>query len=272
MTEDIQTGAAYSWMYGVAPNRPTLVFERRNFSAQEWERISDANARLRCMYDDFVSEIAKRYPGGSLLDFACANGYLPVKAELCGMRRIGTDAAQGFQQSVDLLNEALGTRAEFIQSHYDPRRHQSDIEGRYTVVSASAIMCHLPDPQNFLAYLGSLATDAVFFFGQAVDTDALLVSYLPPHPDLGLGEMRFPYRFNNNTRLSKGLLFYGFEEMGFKNIVELPWRDDWLPPYFDLRLHAPSLEGETRIDVQQAWKLRRELEEGSTHIAVLAMR
>jgi hypothetical protein len=49
LTEDIQTGAAYSWMYGVAPNRPTLVFERRNFSAQEWERISDANARLRCM-------------------------------------------------------------------------------------------------------------------------------------------------------------------------------------------------------------------------------
>jgi hypothetical protein len=271
-TDDIQTGAAYSWVYRVNVTRPRLVFERRDFDAKEWDRISDANARLRRMYDDFVSEIARHYPGGSLLDFACANGYFPVKAELCGMRGFGTDAALGFERSVELLNDVLGTRAEFVQAHYDPRRHLSDIEDRYTVVSASAIMCHLPDPLHFLAYLGSLATDAVFFFGQAVDTDALLISYLSPHPDLGAGEMPFPYRFNDNTRLSKGLLFHGFEQMGFKNIVELPWRDEWLSPYFDIRLQAPSLEGENRIEVRQAWKLRRELDQGSTHIAVLAMR
>jgi len=41
-------------------------------------------------------------------------------------------------------------------------------------------MCHLPDPLNFLAFLGSLATDAIFYFGQIVDTDAMIVSYLKP--------------------------------------------------------------------------------------------
>ena len=35
---------------------------------------------------------------------------------------------------------------------------------------------------------------------------------------------------------------------------------------------VPYLQGQPRNEVQQAWKLHTELTEGSTHIAVLAMR
>jgi len=40
----------------------------------EWGKITDSNARLRRMYDDFITAIADRYKGGSYLDFACNNG------------------------------------------------------------------------------------------------------------------------------------------------------------------------------------------------------
>jgi hypothetical protein len=276
ITDDIQTGAAYSWMYGVnvRSQTPTL-FKKQDFEASEWGRISDANERLRKMYDAFVLEIVSRYVGGSFLDVACNNGYFPVKAQKLGMSRaVGADGGAYFQSSIQFLNEVLGTEAEFIPALYDARLHSAPIEGTYNVVSASAIMCHLPDPLNFLAFLGSLATDAIFYFGQIVDTDALIVSYLQPHPSLALTgiDMPFPYRFNDVTRLSRGLLYHGLEEMGFKNIIQIPWSDEWLPPYFYIHQHPPHLEGETRPEVQQAWKVNAELTQGSTHVAILAMR
>src|SRR5438874_3848978 len=104
ITDDLQTGAAYSWVHGVDLFSPTLVFDRRKH-ASEWERIADANGRQRQMYDDFVMEIARRYPGGSLLDFGCNNGYFPVKAELMGMRGCrGVDGAVQCGDSVGFLN------------------------------------------------------------------------------------------------------------------------------------------------------------------------
>jgi hypothetical protein len=173
-----------------------------------------------------------------------------------------------------LLNEALGTDAQFIQALYHPRTNSAPIQGTYSVVCASAIICHLPNPLNFLAFLGSLATEALFIFGQVIDTDNLIVSYQKPDPVLALRNLKiqFPYRYNDNTRLSRGMLFHSFEDMGFKNILEFEWLPEWLPPYFDTRMREPELEGETRPQVQHAWKLAEELRRGSKHLAVLAMR
>jgi SAM-dependent methyltransferase len=272
ITDDIQTGAAYSWMYGVNVASPALVFERRDFPQEEWERITDANARLRRMYEGFVEEIARRYPGGSLLDFGCNNGYFPVKAESCRMKGIGCDAGPQYRDSIALLNDVFGTQAEFVHTSYDVRRRSAPIEGQYTVVCASAMIGNLPDPLNFLSFLGSLATDAIFLLCQVIETDALLVSYLAPHPALGPTELPFPLRFNNNTRLSRGLLYHGFEEMGFKRIDEIPWSDDWLLPYYNANYRPPPLDSEDRPEVQQAWTLLNELNKGSVHRAIIAAR
>ena len=84
--------------------------------------------------------------------------------------------------------------------------------------------------------------------------------------------MPFPFKFNDVTRLSRGLLYHGLEEMGFKNIVQIPWSEEWLPPYFYIHQRSPYLEGNNRPDVQQAWKVNAELTQGSTHVAILAMR
>jgi len=274
LSDDLQTGAAYSWMYNtaVARSQTPMLFDRRQWTHEEWDCITDSNARCRRMYDMLISEIARRYPGGTLLDLACNNGYFPVKSELCGMQGVGTDMGPQYEHSISLLNEALGTNARFIHSTYDTRRHTSEIDGRFKVVVASAILCHLPDPLNFLAHLGTLAEEAIFFCGQLIESDTLLVSYLPPQPTLGRGDMPFPLRFNSDVRISRGLLYYGFEEMGFKNLYELPWREDWLPPYFNVHYSPQLLDGEERPDVLQAWQLDRELRQGSKHVALLAMR
>jgi len=88
--------------------------------------------------------------------------------------------------------------------------------------------------------------DAIFYFGQIVDTDAMIVSYLKPHPSLALtgSTCPSPIGFNDVTRLSRGLLYHGFEEMGFKNIIQLPWSDEWLSPF------------STSISSRRIWKAR----------------
>jgi hypothetical protein len=128
------------------------------------------------------------------------------------------------------------------------------------VVVASAILCHLPDPLEFLAYLSSLADQAIFFFGRMVDSDALLISYQPPHPSLRRARP-FPHDFNENTRLSRGLFERSTKELGFREIVELPWRDSWLDPYV-----------RDGGGPQERSDLATELANGSRHVAVLAMR
>jgi hypothetical protein len=192
ISDNVQTGAAYSWMNGSDPRvRPQLLFRRNEETDERWSKISDANGRLRRMYDDFVATIAEHYPSGSLLDLACNNGYFPVRASTLGMRAFGTDSNAKHALAVRLLNDALGTRAQFQRRLYDSRRRCTIWQRvrvpwplnlpRCDVVSMVAIMCHLPDPLGFLTYAGSRAKEAIFFMGQAVDTEHFLVSYQRPH-------------------------------------------------------------------------------------------
>src|SRR5262249_22498910 len=105
---------------------------------------------------------------------------------------------------------------------------------KFDVVTASAIMCHIPDPLHFIAYLASLATKAVFIWGQVIDTEHFIVSYSKPHPSLS-SFTQFPYHFNDNTRLSIGLLKHSMASLGFDVVIEIPREDSWI----DLR-EAPS--------------------------------
>jgi 2-polyprenyl-3-methyl-5-hydroxy-6-metoxy-1,4-benzoquinol methylase len=117
-----------------------------------WRRISDANGRLRAIYDDFVQEIARRYPGGSPLDVACNNGYFPVRAKTLGMgRATGADLDWHYWLSIRFLNDVLGASVHFRRAVCRPERRRGPLRRRHDVVVASAILCHLPDPLEFLA-------------------------------------------------------------------------------------------------------------------------
>jgi hypothetical protein len=230
IADDIRTGVAYSWLHSKDPRDDPFyrfVFRRDKVPADVWEKAAEANDRLATMYDDFVAEIARHYPGGSLLDVGCNNGYLPVRAELSGMRRCaGTDRRSHQWAAIKVLNSITGTSVSFLNRAYDSRTHGARIRKRFDVVVASAVMCHLPDPLNFLAFLGSLANEAVFFWGQMIDSDEYLVGYNEPNR---FRREPFPWGFDDNTRLSRGLFRRSVELMGFREIVELPYRETWLP-------------------------------------------
>lgn len=233
ISDDIRTGVAYSWLHSRDPREdrhPDFVFRRGETAPEVWDRAADANDRLAAMYDDFIAEIARHYAGGSLLEIGCNNGYLPVRAEQLGMRRCaGADRSTRQWASIKVLNNLTGTSVDFYNRAYSPREHRASISRRYDVVVASAVMCHLPDPLNFLAFLGSLAKEAVFFWGQMIDSDDFLVGYSEPNR---FYREAFPWGFDDNSRLSRGLFRRSVELMGFGEIVELPHRDTWLPAHW----------------------------------------
>jgi hypothetical protein len=254
ITDEIQTGAAYSWVYSDDPRvAPPLVFRRKDWNGQ-WEKITAANGNLREMYNDFIDEIVARYPHGSVFDAACNNGYFPVRASCLGMKNcLGSDLGAHHANSINFLNDVLETEARFIHAPYDPVSGQIPCQERFDVVVASAIMCHLPNPLNFLAALGSLAKEAIFFWGQMLDTDELLVAYSTPHANLS-DTRPFPFCFNDNTRISKGMFREAARLMGFREVVFLTARSHW----FFANSPASDLETEARI--------------GSPHVAALAIR
>jgi SAM-dependent methyltransferase len=255
LADDVQTGAAFSWVCGRDPRvAPPLVFRQTELPAEDWRLAGEANGRLRAMYDDLLDEVARRFPGGSLLDVACNNGYFPVGAELRGMHGTGMDLGP-YADSVALLNGALGTTAQFHQTGYRSREHTLPDLGEFDVTVAMAIMCHLPDPLNFLAAVGRVTKGALLFWGQLINTDALVVSLLPPHTSLS-SLTDFPHAFNDNTRISKGLLADAARQMGFKEMVEIPPRVTWL----------------TQLTAPRDLPLERELKEGSAHSAILLVR
>jgi len=261
ISDDIQTGVAYSWLYWGDPRtKPTLVFSRETCSPEQWGRIGDTNNRLRAMYDDMLDEVARRFPGGSLFDVACNNGYFPVGAELRGMRGFGMDAGWKYRKSFSVLNNALGTKAKFLHRHYNSKTHALRVFGKFDVVVASAIMCHLPDPLHFLAALGKIARKAILFWGQIINTDELLISYNPSHAHLSK-LTTFPHSFNDNTRISLGLFNQSMRLMGFRDVIELPHRPTWLSPFIA-----------TSVDASRPTSLEDELGRGSPHVCLLAVR
>jgi len=155
----------------------------------------------------------------------------------------------------DLLNSALGTQARFFARPYDSRTHHLPMDETFDVSVISAIICHLPDPLYFLAEVARVSRKGILFWGQIVDSDALLVAYRPPHPNLS-GLTDFPHCFNDNTRLSMGMFREAMRLTGFPNVQEIPWQKTWLPGLFN-RPHST---------------LERELVEGSRHVVLLATR
>ncbi|MCP3391901.1 class I SAM-dependent methyltransferase [Bradyrhizobium sp. CCGB12] len=256
LSDDIETGAAYSWLRGSDPRtEPALVLRRKEMDPADWRIAVDTNARLRAMYEDILDEIAVRFPGQTLLDVACNNGYFPVGAEIRGMRATGIDLGN-YGPAVQLLNDALGTQARFIHASYNSRTHELPDIGQFDVTVMSAIMCHLPDPLYFLAAVGKATKRALIFWGQLVETERLLISYQPPHPNLS-SLPDFPHSFNDNTRISAGMFKEATRQMGFRDVIEIKPKPTWL----------------TQLVVPRGIPLESELgTEGSRHVALIAVR
>jgi len=104
------------------------------------------------------------------------------------------------------------------------------------------------------------ARHAILFWGQVIDTEQMIISHKPPHSELSrLTE--FPYSFNDNTRISRGMFKESMRLMGFKSVTSIEHRDTWLPQFlpYSLNANAPKT-------------LDDELKTGSKHVVFLALR
>lgn len=272
ISDDLQTGAGYSQLYHEDPrSAPPLVFRRGEWQAK-WDSVSEGTGRQRAMYDRFLRAIADRYPGGTLFDAACNNGYFPVRAEMFGMGpSAGMDTGAQYAASIGFLNMVCGTHASFVHATYNPMTHSAPVSRRFDVVVATAILCHLPDPAYFLAYLGSLAKEAIFLWEQLIDTEEILITYRPPHPSLvhheTPGSASFPHFFNECTAVSRGFLELALKSMGFKNLTYLS--GEWTPVYAEPQEVPPDTPEAARHAVSVLDQIRGRMRQ---HVAVLATR
>ena len=268
LSDDVQTGVAYSWARAGDPRpNPKLVI-RRNESEEEWHIACAANGMLRILYDDLLDMAASAVPGGTLLDVACNNGYFSVGAELRGMRGFGSDMAPNYSNSIGFLNEILGTRARFFCKPYDSRLHKLPIEEKFDVTIVSAIMCHLPDPLFFLKEVAGITNKMMLFWGQVIETDARVIAYSPPHPSLSK-LTDFPYSFNDNTRISIGMFKEASKLLGFSKMIRIEPKQPWM--YATLP-NGDVLENPARFRNVYANDLHQELNEGSGHAAIMFVR
>lgn len=232
LSDDVQTGVAYSWLHGAEGGRASgsdeWVCDRRTATPEHWAQFTDANARLRAMYEDWIEAIASRFPRGSLVDVGSNDGYFPVRAQMRGMAGCAGYDNPGFGPAFDLLNDLTRSGARFIGKMYDPFTHQlpGSREGSFDVAVASLVTCHLPDPLHFLACLGRIARRGVFLYTGMADSDDYTIHYAEPNKFSR--DVPFPYGFDNDTGLSRGLLYKSMEWMGFKEVVKVPRRDSWL--------------------------------------------
>jgi SAM-dependent methyltransferase len=235
LSDDLQTGIAYCWLHtsdGSKSSGPAdWVCNRRIASPEHWNKFTDANSRLRTMYEDWIRVIADRVPGGSLVDVGCCSGYFPLRAQQLGMKECAGYDAGNYSVALAFLNRLLGTRVQFHHQGYDFEKHTLPGCKTYDVAVASAIMCHVPDPLHFLACLGRIARKAVFLFTSVgSESDELTIHYQPPNRFYK--DRVFPYNFDDNTSLSRGLLYQSMEWMGFTEVVEMPYQESWLPRHW----------------------------------------
>jgi SAM-dependent methyltransferase len=233
LDDDRQTGVAYSWLYSDDPTRDhygRLLFDRSKVSADVWQHAWDANRRLATMYDAFVSVIADVCRAGSYLDIGCNTGYLPVRASLSGVKVTAGLDYDDYTAAFDFLNAITGSRASFYQGMYEPAVHALKPAAgpldSYDVVSATAILCHVPDPLHFLRAISCLAKKALFLWSGFVESDELLIRY---NPENKFHIKKFPDGFDDGTSISLGLLFHAMRALGFSRHEEVQNQPTWLP-------------------------------------------
>jgi SAM-dependent methyltransferase len=198
-----------------------------------YNQFHEANAKLRQLYEFFMETICDHVGdvrNTTFLDVGCNSGYFPVGFALRGAKKsVGSDREKNFSEAVQFLNAICGTRAEFLDAHYDSRIHCIPGCPSFDVVTSMAVLCHLSDPLFHLEFLGSIARKAVFLWTLVNDDEGYTLHLGEPRSDYK--EDRFPLCFDNKICLSRNLIQKSFELMGFKKVIRVPEYENGLPSF-----------------------------------------
>lgn len=233
--DDLETGAGYEFEYGEskglvydpAHDRSTFAEDdelRRWFiDGREKDTFSAANQRLRDRYDTVIDGICAGLgdiSGMSFADIGCNSGYFPFSLARRGAAEaVGYDRGD-YAESFSLLNSILGTDVKFHRQFYHSTTQSvRGCSSTHDVVLASTVLCHLSDPLQFLACLGSLARKAIFIYTEVTVEDQYCIRF--GEHNKYYKDDPFPLCFDYGTTVSLKLLLKSFELMGFSEIYDI---------------------------------------------------
>ncbi|HEY0838520.1 MAG TPA: DUF1698 domain-containing protein [Azospirillum sp.] len=187
------------------------------------------NLLLDDLYQRMVNFIESKLGAFSQYDFAevgCCSGYFPIQMAMRGARSVTGYDRIDYSPTFKLLNEIVGTDVQFFNKAY----RNGTIEGAepVDVVMSVAVILHISDILQHLAFLGSIAKKAMFVWtntmaGDNEDEENLLIRY--NQPNRYYKDDKFPYGFDC-VFISPALLRLSLTEMGFTEIHEFTDRPE----------------------------------------------
>ena len=263
-SDGLQTGAAYEFakvdegagmVYCpklVGKYKGNEFLDRHLIDPQKFDQFADYNQRLGVLYESFIDEIeAKVAPLSelTLADVGCCSGYFPVAfAKRSAKRAVGYDRAD-YTETFNLLNEILGTNAEFVYERYSGEAGGVQGAETFDVVISIAVLVHLSDPLFHLAFLGRMARKAILVWTWTSENeeDDMVIRY--GSANRYYKDDKFPYCFDI-MQISPGLLRKSLELMGFTEIHQIRNRPDGMPDYwFDRHRGYLAIRPEAAIRV-----------------------
>ena len=201
-------------------HRNNSTFKRYLIKNDNVNEFRKANQILRQAYEGFIDSLCNVLGDISRISFVDVGtnaGYFPVNISKRGGKKVVGYDNINYSETFDYLNNLLGTYAEYRKGAYDPK--QMAIPGceQFDVAIAMHVICHLSDPLHFLSFLGSIANKAILLWNHVIeDTDELLISY--GGANKYYKDRAFPFCFDYDTRMSRGLIFKCLELMGYTDI------------------------------------------------------
>jgi len=197
------------------------------------EPFLEYRGRLAALYDSFIDAIESHvgpFNDLTMADIGCCSGYFPVAFSKRGAKRaVGFDVVD-YTDTFTLLNEILGTNAEFQNRGYDPKLGGIDGAGTFDVVVSIAVLVHLSDPLHHLAFLGATARKAILVWTwTSEDPEEMAIRY--GSINRYYADAKFPYCFDI-MQISPALLRTSLELMGFDEVHEITNRPDGMPDYW----------------------------------------
>lgn len=252
ISDNVQVGVGYQWRYG---EDVPLVMEKEHCTEKEWLEFTEANARLRECYDNWVDAtcaVVGDLRHLSVVDTACNSGYFLYRFWEKGIRKcVGYDRGN-FGLCVDFMNRITGYKFRFVHEPYNPLTHRIQGCGKYDIVVSTVVMNHLSDPLNYISFLGSITRKALLLVTLVSEEDARSISY--GRPNLHYKKDPFPVCFDNTVIISRGLLCESLRLAGFRDIRFIPSGvpDEWCAHH---HLYKPlvALKGESIPDPMKVW-------------------
>ena len=237
--DNLAVGAGLSIVAGPAHNPPSIYcpgagpadadpefLAREVCTVERRAEFFAANEAMGRFYDDMIDQIAAAFgplAGTSVLDVGCNAGYFPLSFAKRGVSRAKGIDRVDYSPTVAFLNQLCDTNVEFGLWSYDGSLKAQE---QFDLVISTAVLVHLSDPLQHLAWLGSSARKALVVFTPCHEEDEYSIKF---HTVNRYYRDQFPYCFDVST-MSRKLVSLAMEQMGFTRIIEINAAQKWMPP------------------------------------------